>query len=602
MYRAALGGSPMAELDWQGWFTLAVVAACLVGMVRELAGPDVIMMGGLFALAGVGILTPQETFAGFSNQALAAVGALFIVSRALQDTGAIEATLARVVGGARDERSAIARIASPVAAISAFMNSAPIVAMLTPGVIDWAQRQRRSPSRFLIPLSYAAILGSVTTIIGTSTNLTVAALILGAGMQEMAFFELAPVGVPICLVGLLYLVLVAPRWLPDRRQPTETVGEKRREYTASMLVEPSCPLIGKTVEEAGMRRLPGLFLVEIDRDGNVITPVGPEERIQTGDRLVFAGVVSTIVDLQRIRGLVPVSDTEEPAPATAQRRLIEAVVSGSSPLVDQSVRQANFRTVYDAAVVAVHRNGERVPGKIGEIVLRPGDTLLLQTAPGFLRVHRNSQDFYLVSEVDDREPPRYDRAWVAVATLVAMIGSVTTGLLPISIAAFLAAGVLVASRTISARAARQSVVWSILIVIGAGLGIATALQKTGAAAAVAHLLVSAAGDLGPVAALAAVYVVALLLAEVLHHNAAVAIMFPIAVAAASELGVDPRGFVMAIALASSCAFASPVTYQTHLIVYGPGGYRFTDFVRVGLPLDLVCGAIAVTLVPRVWPF
>jgi di/tricarboxylate transporter len=589
-------------MDWQGWFTLGVVALCLAAMIREVAGPDLIMMAGLFALAAVGILTPAETFAGFSNQALAAVGALFVVSSALRETGAIEALLGRLLGRARAERDALTRITAPVAAISAFLNNAPIVAMLTPGVIDWARRHQLSASRFLIPLSYASILGSVTTIIGTSVNLTVAGLILDAGMPEMRFFELLPAGLPICMAGIAYLVFVAPRFLPDRREPTEELGEHRREYTASMIVEPICALVGSSVEDAGLRQLPGLFLVEIDREGRVLTPVGPEEVIQSGDRLVFAGVISTIVDLQRIRGLVPESSTDEPAAPGAQRPLIEAVVSNLSPLVDQSVRDANFRTVYDAAVVAVHRSGVRVPGKIGEIVLRPGDTLLLQTAPGFLRAHRNSSDFYLVSEVDAGEAPRYDRAWVAGLTLLAMVSAVTLGVVPISIAAFLAAGVLIGTRCISARAARQSVVWHILIVIGAGLGIASAMEKTGAAAAVAHLLVATAGSLGPVATLAIVYLVALAMAEVLHHNAAVAIMFPIAVAAALELGVDPRGFVMAIAIASCCAFASPVTYQTHLIVYGPGGYRFSDFVRVGIPLDLICAAIGVALIPWIWPF
>jgi di/tricarboxylate transporter len=249
----------------------------------------------------------------------------------------------------------------------------------------------------------------------------------------------------------------------------------------------------------------------------------------------------------------------------------------------------------------VHRNGERVAGKIGEIVLRSGDTLLLQGAAGFVRAHRNSPDFYLASEIAGTEAPRYDRAWVATSVLVAMVLCASLGLFPISIASFLAAGTLVATGCLSGRAARQSVVWPILVVIGAGLGIATAMQKTGAADAIAGVITLAASGLGPMAALALIYVVGLILAELLHHNAAVAIMFPIAVATASQVGADPRAFIMATAIAGCCAFASPVTYQTHLIVYGPGGYRFGDFVRAGLPLDIVCGVIAVVLIPRVWP-
>ncbi|MEE8247705.1 MAG: SLC13 family permease, partial [Alphaproteobacteria bacterium] len=402
-------GYRAAPMEWQGWVTLAVVALTLAAMVREVAGPDLVMMAGLFTLAAIGILTPAETFSGFSNPALAAVGALFIVSAALRETGVLETIAARLFGRARGERSGLARISAPVAAFSAFLNNAPIVAMMTPVVIDWARRRRLSPSRFLIPLSYASILGSITTVIGTSTTLTVAALILEAGMPEMGFFELAPVGVPIALVGLAYLVLIAPRWLPDRQEPSEVLGEHRREYTSSMIVEQDCPLIDQTIEEAGLRHLPGLFLVEIDRRGRTITPVGPEEVIRAHDRLTFAGVVSTIVELQRIRGLLPVSDDESPVPSQPDHRLIEAVVSLSSPLVNQSIRDASFRTVYDAAVIAVHRNGERVPGKIGEIVLQPGDTLLLQGAPGFHRAHRNSPDFYLVSEIAGTEAPRYDR-------------------------------------------------------------------------------------------------------------------------------------------------------------------------------------------------
>jgi di/tricarboxylate transporter len=588
-------------MDWQAWFTLGVLAVIMVGMVREVAGPDLIMMAGLFSLALVGILTPAETFSGFANPAMATIGALFVVSAALRETGAIEAVTRRVFGRARTEMVGLARMCPPLAAMSAFLNNAPIVAMMTPVVIDWARRNRLSPSSFLIPLSYATILGSLTTLIGTSVNLTVDALLIGAEMAPMGFFELLPAGLPVCLAGLAFVVFVAPHWIPARRDPAAEVGEHRREYTATMLVAPGCPHADRTVQEAGLRQLPGLFLVGIERMGHSITPVGPDEAIAIGDRLTFAGVISTIVDLQRTPGLVPVTEADETDGLRPGHPLIEAVISASSPLVGQSVRGANFRTVYDAAVIAVHRNGERVGGKIGEIVLRPGDTLLLQAAEGFQRAHRNSPDFYLVSEIPDTAPGRRDRAWVALASLLIMVSVVLLGWLPISIASFVAAGSLVLTRCINGPTARRSVDFSILVVIAAGLGIAVAMQKTGAAEAVANVLVGGAGSLGPMATLAVVYFVTVALAELLHHNAAAAIMFPIGVSAAVQAGLDPRAFVMAIALGANCAFASPVTYQTHLIVYGPGGYRFTDFVRVGLPLDLLCGAVALAVLPRAFP-
>ncbi|MGH0029076.1 MAG: SLC13 family permease [Myxococcota bacterium] len=588
-------------MGWEGWFTLAVVVLTLVAMVREVAGPDLVMMAGLFTLAAAGILAPKEVFSGFANPALAAVGVLFVVSAGLRETGALDETVGRLFGRSKSEAGGLARICPPVAVMSAFLNNAPIVAMMTPMVIDWARRRGVSPSKLLIPLSYASILGSTTTVIGTSTILTVAGLVIDAGFPEIGFFELAWVGLPIAVVGLAYLQFAAPLLLPDRQAPTERLGAQRREYTASMRVETDCPLVGQSVEDAGLRQLPGLFLVEIDRGDTMVTPVGPDEVIRAGDELVFAGVVSTIVELQRIRGLVPVSDGETSVGKDPERGLVEAVVSASSPLIDQSIRDANFRTVYDAAVIAVHRNAERVPGKIGEIVLEAGDTLLLQGAPGFLRAHRNSPDFYLVSEIEGTESPRHDKAWIALLILLVMVTTAAIGLYPISIAAFLAAGLLILTRCINGRIARRSVDWSILVVIGAGFGIAGAMTQTGAAAFVAGSISATAGELGPMVALAVVYVVTLLLAELLHHAAAVAIVFPIAVATAAQVGADPRPFIVTVAIAGCCAFASPVTYQTHLIVYGPGGYRFTDFVRVGLPLDLLSAAVALLLIPAVWP-
>jgi di/tricarboxylate transporter len=586
----------------QAWLTLAVLIAMIAAMAWEIAGPDVILMGGLVTLAAAGVLTPAEAFAGFANESMLTVGALLVLSAALRDTGALEVTFGRIFGRTRSERVGLARMMLPIASVSAFLNNTTIVAMMTPVVIDWAHRNRMSPGRFLIPLSYATILGGVITIIGTSTNLTVAGMMIQAGMKPMGFFELAPIGIPVAVAGLAYLLWAAPRLLPARKEPTEGLGESLREYTVAMIVELRSPLANRSVEDAGLRHLPGLFLVEIDRAGRVITPVGSDEVILEADRLVFAGVVDTIVDLSRIRGLVPATDDERPASSDPGRRLIEAVVSHSSPLVGRSIRDASFRTLYDAAVIAVHRNGERVGGKIGDIVLRPGDTLLLQTAPGFLRVHRNSPDFYLVSELPETENPRYDRAWVALIVLGALIAIVTLRWAPISIAAFLSAGALVATRCISAAQARRSIEWSILIVIAAALGIGTAMEKTGVAAATASVLTRMAGDVGPLAALALVYFVTVVLTEAISNNAAAALMFPIAVATAGQIGVDVRGFVMAVTVAASCGFATPIGYQTHLIVYGPGGYRFSDFVRIGLPLDVLCGVVAVAVIPYFFPF
>ena len=276
-------------MEWQGWFTLAVVAVALAAMVREFAAPDLILMAALMALGATGVLSPLETFASFANPVIPAIGALFIVSAALRETGALDLALGRLLRGADTAEAGTRRIVVPVMGLSAFLNSAPIVAMMTPGIIDWARRKQLSASRFLIPLSYASILGSITTIIGTSTILTVAGLVTEAGMRPMGFFELLPVAIPICIVGFAYLAWVSPHLLPDRLDSTEELGDRRREYVTSMQVQQDCPLISQTVESAGLRQLPGLFLVEINRGGHILTPVSPDEVIGAGDQLVFAG-------------------------------------------------------------------------------------------------------------------------------------------------------------------------------------------------------------------------------------------------------------------------------------------------------------------------
>jgi di/tricarboxylate transporter len=592
----------MESLEWQGWLTLGVIFLVLVAMVRGIAAPDLIMLAGLVLLGATGVLTPEETFSGFANPAMATVAALFVLSAAMRETGALELTLGRLFGRAKTEFGAMIRTLPALGFLSAFLNNAPIVAMMTPLVIDWCRRNRIAPSRMLIPLSYSTILGSTITVIGTSVTLAVAGLVTQAGMKPLSLFELAPVGIPITVAGLLYLFFAAPRILPSRTDPTSEVSQHRREYTVSMLVESDCSLINQSIEEAGLRALPGLFLFEIRRGESTITPVGPDEIILGGDHLVFAGVVSTIVDLQRIRGLVPIDDEETPVRGSHHHRLTEAVVSRSSPLVNRTLKAAGFRSVYDAAVIAVHRNGERVPGKLGEIILRAGDTLVFQASSNFADRHRNSPDFYLVSEVPESHALRHDRAWFAIAVFVVMVVLAASEILPISIGSFLAGGILIAARCITGPMARKSVQIHVLIVIAAGLGVAAAIEKTGAATAIANVLVSQSAPYGPLAVLATIYIVTVLLAEMLHHNAAAALMFPVAIAAANQVGVDPRSFVIAIAIGANCAFASPVAYQTHLLVYGPGGYKFTDFVRVGIPLDFISAVIALTVIPYVWPF
>lgn len=590
-------------MSWEAWFTLTVVTLGVAALIREVLAPDLILLGILAVLLVSGILSPQEALAGFANPAVISVGALFVVAGAMQNTGALGFVATRLFGRIRGDRQALLRLMLPVAGISAFLNNTPIVAMFTPVVIDWARRHRLSPSRFLIPLSYAAILGGTCTLIGTSTNLVVNGLMVGAGMPGMSFFELSPVGVPCAVVGLAFIALIGRRLLPDRKDLIESLEESQREYLTELEVRADCPLAGQRIEEAGLRHLPGLFLIRIERAEETVAPVGPEERLQVGDRLVFTGVVSTIVDLQKIRGLVPAGDHRDGQEHFLTREnLSEAVVSEDSPLVGSTIRDANFRTHYGAAVVAVHRRGRRLSGKIGDMVLHAGDTLLLEASPGFARAYRNAPDFYLVSEVPDSTPPRFHKAVPALLVLVGVIALVTTELLPMVTAALLAASAVVVLGCLSVGEVRGSVDMSVLILIAAAFGVSKALEKTGVAGVVASVLIEAGVGMGPIGVLAMVYLATLIFTEFLSNAAAAALVFPIAYEAARQFGVDARPFAIAIAIAASAAFASPLGYQTHLMVYGPGGYRFSDFLKIGIPLNLLIFVVAMLCIPYTWPF
>lgn len=612
----------------EGWFTLAVLAVVFIGMVKDVGSPDVLLMGGTLTLTLAGVIKPAEAFAGFANEAMLTVAALFVVVGALRETGALDIMGGRMLGRVTTAPAALARMAVWINTALVFLTNTSIVAMMLPIVTDWCRKNQVSPSRMLIPLSFLTVLRGTTSLIGTSTNLVVSGLLIQAAasqtdpvmrhaLRPVSLFEITPVGVVIAVLGTLYLLFVGTRLLPDRKDLLEQLGESSREYLVDMLVQPGCRLVGQTVEEAGLRHLPQLFLIEITRGERTVAPVGPDEVLEAGDRLTFTGVVTSIVDLERIPGLVPAADDAYEARADRRRkqRLCEAVISPTSPLIGKTIRDADFRALYNAAVVAVHRGGTRLTGRIGDILLRDGDTLLIQTGAHFARAHRNNADFILVSSLEESRPVRHDRAALSLAILVLVVVlmafggrsfslfSVAVTVPDIVVSAFLGAGLMIAARCISIPDARQSLNWQTLLSIAAAFGLGKALQNSGAAREIAELVVhSTAGWGGPLAVLAAVYLVTMVLTELLSNAAAAALMFPFALEIAAQLGVDPRPFAISIMFAASLAFATPVGYQTNLMVYGPGGYKFTDFTRVGLPLNVLVWIVATALIPIFWPF
>jgi len=591
-------------MSLEAWITVSIVGLLFAALVKNLAPPDLLFLAASTVLAVIGIITPAEAFAGFSNTGMLTVATLFVVVAGLRETGVLDFIGHHVLGRAKSERGVLARLAAVVLPLSAFLNNTPIVAMFVPVVMDWSRRNQISPSRLLIPLSYLAILGGTCTLIGTSTNLVINGLMIENGLPGMHLFEIGMIGLPYALIGIAYLFLGGLLLLPERKELLEQLRETRREYLAEMQVQPGCRLIGQTIEQGGLRQLPGLFLIEIDRDGQILAPVGPDDIIKTNDKLVFTGIVSSIIELEKIPRLVPIADPDYEVSPRKQRkrRLCEAVISENSPLIGKTIRDADFRATYGAAVVAVHRSGKRVEKKIGDIALRTGDTLLLQTQTHFLRAYRHDPAFYLVSDVDDWRPIRLDRAWIAILLFVCLIVLMTTGLVPIVLSATLTAVLMVALGCISSGDAHRSVEWQVLITIAAAFGVGTALQNSGAATAIATTLVESTREWGPIAAIAVIYVLGSIMTELITNNAAAVLMFPFCLETARLYGVNPRPFLIALILSASASFMTPIGYQTNMMVYGPGGYRFSDFLRIGTPLNLLLGIVAVCLIPCIWSF
>jgi di/tricarboxylate transporter len=581
--------------------TLAVVAAIVFALARNLASPDLVFMAGLALLLVTGVVTPSVAFSGFSNPGVLTVAAFFVVAAGIRATGVLDIVARRLLGAPKRFAAAQLRMMLPVAGLSAFLGNTAVVAMGIPLVLDQARRLGRSPSRLLIPLSYAAILGGACTLVGSSVNLVILGLLQAYDPDAtIGMFDVAVVGVPALAVGILY-VLVASRWLlPDRGEP-EALPDNPREYSVMMRVEAGSPVVGQTVEAAGLRHLPGLFLSAIERHDVTLPAVGPETILEADDRLVFVGLVESVADLRRIPGLVSAErQVHRLDDVRPERSLVEAVVAATSPLSGRSIRDSSFRTAYGAAVIAVRRHGRRLHAKLGDIVLEAGDTLLLEAPPGFAAAFGKDDAFLLIREVEGSRAPRRHKAGIAVGILAAMVIVAALGWLPLVTAALLAAGAMVVARCINGREARTAVDLRVVVAIAAAFGVGGALEQTGLADLGAGWMVAGAAPLGPVALLAAAYLVAALCTEVMTNAAAAALVFPLVAAAAEAAGLPLMPFVFVLMIAVSASFSTPVGYQTNLMVYGPGGYRFGDFVRFGLPLQVLVAAVTLLVASRVW--
>ncbi len=595
-------------------FSILLIILMVIALLTEIAGTEVIFLGTLTLFLLTGILTPSEALSGFSNQGVIVVALLFPISKAVQDSGFLY-YLAEVFLRDKDKGNIpklMFRMLFPVTILSAFFNNTPIVMLFTPMVKKWTENRGLSASKFLIPLSYTTILGGLWTLIGTSTTLVVHGLMIENGLSGFSMFELARVGIPLSIVGWLYLSFVAPKFLPENKKMTEVFDSHRKEYVIEMNVEANCGLISRTVEKGGLRDLDGVYLVEIERENVIISPVENSEVIEEGDRLIFAGLTHSVLDLNEIPGLIPVDQEEfRQDSRELEEHLVEVVVAPANPLLGQFIKESGFRARYDAAIIGVHRNGARIRSKIGSIRLKSGDALLMLASPDFIRTWQNSEDFIMMSGVSRILKKSFVRMVSTVSIVIFMIVGIVfsshfppimgtqPGILHFVLGALL---LLVLSRAIRGREIKTSIRWDIFLTIASALAISKGLQNTGAAQMLAEAVIRIARPLGPYGVMAGLYLLTTVFTEIITNNAAAALIFPVALSAAQVMGVNPMPFLVAITIAASASFLTPIGYQTNLIVQGAGGYKFSDYFKVGLPLTLLTFGLSMLLIPMGWGF
>tara|TARA_R110000787_G_scaffold249816_6_gene355422 strand:- start:1842 stop:3626 length:1785 start_codon:yes stop_codon:yes gene_type:complete len=582
------------------YIAVLALVLCFAGLAKKSNAADAVVIGCLGILIVSGSVSLEGGLAGFSNPGVIAIGTLFVVAAGLRDSGAMHLLGTRLLSTPKNERNAQWLVTGPVGLMSSFVNNTPLVALYLPMVKDWAGRHGISPSRLLIPMSYAAIAGGTVTMLGSSTNL-VANSALRAHVENdpgLGFLEQAWIGVPLLISVLLYVQFVGRR-LAIRKAPTERLSDARR-YSLEMMIDIGGALEGRSVAQAGLRQLAGLYLSEVIREEEIIAPVEPTTVLYGGDRLVFFGDPGNVSDLLRIAGISPPSDKLFSLSAQSRsRHLTEAVISTRSPLVGNTVRDSAFRESYDAAIIAVSRDGSELEGRIGDIVFEPGDTLILDGTPGFAARWTNSRDFLLVRSLDGDQVPVRRRPWLALGAVAAMVLGNAFGLWTVLQGALLAAATMVLARCTTLNKARQSVDWSMLIVIAGAIGIGNSLAENGLLQPIADAAIVAAGD-KPRLLILAIFAVAALVTTLVSNAAAVALTMPLALAAGSGAGLSAHAITITVIVGCSASFATPMAYQTNLMVMGPGGYTLGDFMRFGTPLVLIFGFLAVLLIPIIY--
>lgn len=604
-------------MTWEILFIFGLLVFAIVSFIWERISADLTSLTVFGILLFISMLTDSDalptleaTLGVFGNSAPLTIAGMFIVSAALERTGAIDL----ITGYLRKlvklpYRGFMFVMILGVAGVSAFVNNTPVVIVLMPVILSLSREMGVASSKLLIPLSYASIFGGTCTLLGTSTNLLASGILLDAGHTPIGMFELASVGLPILIFGSVYLVLFGNKLLPHRETLTSILSdEERKEFITEAFVRAGSDLHGKTAQEGELLKH-GIRLLEIVRHGIAVPGDPKDHKLQYGDRLVLACRPSGVAEAHSMKGITIQTELAEGLEtiATDEGALVEGVVAPNASIAGLTLGEINFRQRFRMVVVAVHRKGTNQRERLSNLRLQAGDTLLMMGSTASIDSLANSDEIIILDR--PRVPARSLRVKmpIAIGTTIGIVTLATLNLVPIVSAVCLGVAIILLSGCMKAKDAYASVEWSILIIIFGMLALGQAMDSTGASLLIAESMTGLVGQFAPahlqnVIMLALIYVITSTFTEFLSNNAAVALMVPIALGIAATLGVDPRPFVVASCIAASASFATPIGYQTNTYVYGVGGYRFFDFTKVGLPLNLICFAVTVAVVPIFWDF
>lgn len=576
--------------------TLAILAAAIYSFVREKIPPDVTALLIIVALLVTGILSPREAFSGFSHPATIAVAAVLVLSAGIERTGALSFVARRILAPFGHRESLLAAVIMVVIGVlSAFINNTAAVAVFIPVVLEVCRRTRRSPGRILMPMSHAASFGGMCTLIGTSTNLVAHEFARSQGLDGFTMFELGKVGLPVFVAGSAYLLLVA-RWFLPRGVPADVATlEGSREYLSELIVNAASPWVGRRVLARELHEGFDVELVALIREGEVLPPQAPNLLYAVGDRLRVRGRLERLLKLVTREGL----EWDRPGENEAQLPLAEVVVLSTSGLIGRTLQECRFSERYDVVVLALCRRGD-ITEHPANTPLHAGDLLVVEGGIEALKALADAPGFLFVG-APTRPEQRPARLLTTLATFVAVITAVSLGLVPIVTAATAGCAVLMLTGCLRPMEAYRAIDLSIVFLLAGSLALGTALEKTGIAALLATALAGLTGATSPFAAVVAFFLASVLISELISNSGTVALLAPIALTTAAQMHVNPMTLLAAVTFGASAAFAMPIGYQTSLMIYGPGGYRMRDFVRTGIPLDIIIAMIALWLIPRFWP-